>query len=104
VAVQIATRFICGMLKCCCLLRRRFPTSASPPSTSSIKKMPNARVCSLRPAMVAAVGMDAGAAGVRRAAHPSFAGETLDDWRYWDDTRVESEGTSSFEVVRDFPR
>jgi hypothetical protein len=30
--------------------------------------MPIARVCSLRPAVVAAVGMDAGAAGVRRAA------------------------------------
>jgi hypothetical protein len=30
--------------------------------------MPIARVCSLRPAVVAGVGMDAGAAGVRRAA------------------------------------
>ena len=49
-------------------MRKKFPTSVSPPSTSSTKKMPIAWVCSLRPAMVAAGGMVAGAAGVRRVA------------------------------------
>ena len=49
-------------------MRKKFPTSVSPPSTSSTKKMPIAWVCSLRPAMVAAGDMVAGAAGVRRVA------------------------------------